>query len=331
MAVVDTGTLLQLCLGAVALAGLVRGAGLAVAKLLAIARYFGLSEMLIGLFVLSLGTSLPEIGTHVIASAGIVSGTLDYAIASGTVIGSNMGSSTAQQFLLVGVFLVGFGRYTVSWAFVRTSYLPMLATFVLLLTIAFDGTISRFDGVALLVAFAGYAVYSFATTERIPAVPDAPAESRRMGYDAAVALAALGVVLVSAFVVLSVVETVVARLQLSGSMLGVVTVGIAAALPELSTVLESIRRKTPLLALGTLFGTNIVNPLVGIGLGGAVSTYAVPPSVILWDLPFKLLVGAVALGYVFLLRDGAVGRREGVSLVFVYLLYVSGRLVLFPA
>ena len=331
MAVVDTGTLLQLCLGAVALVGLVRGAGLAVAKLLAIARYFGLSEMLIGLFVLSFGTSLPEIGTHVIASTGILSGTLDYTIASGTVIGSNMGSSTAQQFLLVGVFLVGFGRYTVSRALIRTSYLPMLAAFVLLFVVAFDGTISRLDGVALLVAFAAYAVYSFATTERIPAVPEAPAESRRVGYDAAVALAALGVVLVSAFVVLAVVEAVVASLQLSGSMLGVITIGIASALPELSTVLESIRRKTPLLALGTLFGTNIVNPLIGIGLGGTMSTYAVPSSVLFWDLPFKLLVGVAALGYVFTVGGGIVGRREGTYLVFVYLIYISGRLVLFPA
>ena len=331
MPVVDTGTLLQLCLGAVALVGLVRGAGLAVEKLLAIARHVGLSELLIGLFVLSLGTSLPEIGTHIIASAGILSGTLDYTIASGTVLGSNMGSSTAQQFLLVGVFLVGFGRYTLSWSFIQTSYVPMLATFGLLLVVSFDGTISRLDGIVLLVVFLGYAVYSFALTERTPAVPESPGDSQRVGRDALVAVGALGIVLVSAFVILSVIETVVDRLALSGSMLGVITIGIASALPELSTVLESIRRKTPMLALGTLFGTNIVNPLVGIGLGGAASTYAVPPSVILWDLPFKLVVGVAALGYAFVLRDGTVGRRDGIYLVLVYLVYVSGRFVLFSA
>jgi cation:H+ antiporter len=57
----------------------------------------------------------------------------------------------------------------------------------------------------------------------------------------------------------------------------------------------------------------------------------VPPSVILWDLPFKLVVGVAALGYAFVLRDGTVGRRDGIYLVLVYLVYVSGRFVLFSA
>ena len=328
--VVDAATLLQLVVGALALVGLVRGAGVAVEKLLALARHLGLSEVLLGVFVLSFGTSLPEIGTHVIASLGILSGTLDYAVASGTVIGGNMGSSTAQQFLLFGVFLVGFGDCSLSWGFVRASYLPMLGAFALLLGVAVDGTISHLDGIVLLVSFIVYAHFSFTRTARVPRLPEVPVESRDVRRDALVGVAALGVVLASAFVVLSVVETVVDRLRLSGSMLAVVTIGIASALPEFSTVLESIRRRTPLLALGTLVGTNVVNSLVGIGLGGALSTYAVPPSVVLWDLPFKLLVGAGVLGYVWFRRDGSFTRRDGLSLVLLYLVYVAGRLVLFP-
>jgi cation:H+ antiporter len=325
----DTGTLLALAAGTAALAGLVKAAAIAVDRLLALARHYGLPEVVIGLFVLSVGTSLPEIGTHLIASVGILSGSLDYRVASGTVIGANMGSSTAQQLLLFGLLFVGFGRYTLTRTVLRRSYLPMLAVFLLLFVVAFDGTISRPDGVVLLLAVGAYAYHSFTRTARAPVLP-AGAESRRVGRDALVAVGALAAVLASAFVVLSAVEAVVADLGLSGSMLGVLTIGIASALPELSTVLESIRRKTPSLAVGTLVGSNVVNLLVALGLGSAISTYAVPASVLLWDLPFKLAVGVGLLAYLRVFRDDTIARRDGFTLVVLYLVYVVGRLILFP-
>jgi cation:H+ antiporter len=149
MVVLDTTTLLQLGLGAVALVVLVKSAGVAVDRFLSLARHYDVSELLIGMFVVSFGTSLPEIGAHLIASLGILSGTLDPVVTSATVIGSNMGSSTVQQLLLFGLFFVGFGRYTLAKSFIRASYVPMLASFALVLAVGVDGTISRVDGVVL--------------------------------------------------------------------------------------------------------------------------------------------------------------------------------------
>jgi cation:H+ antiporter len=78
-----------------------------------------------------------------------------------------------------------------------------------------------------------------------------------------------------------------------------------------------------------LIGSNVVNPLLGIGLGGVVSTYHVPTAVVVWDLPFKL-VTLVGLGLYARYRDGALERRVGVSLIGLYFLYVVGRMLLFP-
>lgn len=331
MSALDPATLAQLGVGAVALAVLIGSAGVAVDRLLALARHYDLPELLVGMFVVSIGTSLPEIGAHLVASAGILSGTLDPVVASATVIGSNMGSSTVQQLLLFGLFLVGCGRYTPEPGFLRASYLPMVAAFALLLALGADGAVSRLDGAVLLLAYGSYTYYSFTRTVRTPALPEAPPESGTVVRDAAVTVLALVGVLGSAFVVLVVVEATVTRLQLGGSMVGVLTLGIAAALPELSTVVESVRRRTPSLAVGTLVGSNVVNPLVGIGLGGLLSTYTVPQSVLLWDLPFKLLAGVGLLGYLWVVGDGSLGRREGAALVVLYLVYLTGRLLLFPA
>ena len=319
----------SLLIAAAALAVLVKAAGATVDSLVALARHYDVPDAVVASTLVAVGTSLPELGSHLVASLGIVSGTLDPVVASATVMGGNMGSSTVQQTLLVGLFLVGFGRVTLSDSFRRATYYPMLAAFALTLLVAVDGRISRLDGLVLLAGFAAYAywtVSSHSSHDRSEPLPDTV--STRPRRDVLVALAGFVLVLGSAFVVLRVVDDLVTTLGLNGSMVGVVTIGLAAALPELTTVVESLRRRTPELALGTLVGSNVVNPLVGFGLGGVVSTYAVPPSVVQWDLPFKLVVG---VAFLLAARRGGwvVRRREGAWLVVAYLVFLSVRFLLF--
>jgi cation:H+ antiporter len=323
---VDAALLSRLLVAGAALAVLVRAAQTAVTRLVAVARRYGVSDAVVASTLVAAGTSLPELGSHLAASLGIVSGTLDYRVASATVLGGNMGSSTVQQTLLVGVYLLGAGRTHLTQGLRRTVYYPMLAALGATLLVSWDGTVSRLDGLVLL---AGFGVYAYLN---VTSPPDGEqtldGESDRVGRDAAVAVLALAAVFASAYVVLDVVQNLVALLGLNGSMVGVVTIGLAAALPELSTVVEAIRRRAGAIALGTLLGSNVVNPLVGFGLGGVVSTYAVPPSVVRFDLPFKLLVG-VGLLAVVARRDGDLTRREGAWLVALYFVFVSLRFLLY--
>ena len=77
-----------ICVGSIAL--LVISAEWVVEKMIKIAHHFKLSDTFVGLTVLSIGTSLPEIGSHIIASLGILNGHLDFEIASSTVLGANI-------------------------------------------------------------------------------------------------------------------------------------------------------------------------------------------------------------------------------------------------
>lgn len=317
----------ELAVGAVALYTLVTAAERAIDRLLALAQYYDVPAVLVGMTIVALGTSLPEVSSHVVASFGILSGVLDYEIGSAVVIGGNMGSSTLQQLLLFGLFLIGYGRFDVSDSLVRTSYVPMVLAFVGVLVVAVDGRISRLDGLLLLVAYLAYIYFSVTHRERTTLVPEPASTNPR--HDALIAGVMLTLVVLSASLLLPVIQSVVEGLALGGSMVGVVTLGVAAALPELTTVLDAIRRRTPSVAIGTLLGSNIVNPLVGIGLGGVISTYHVPRAVVVWDLPFKLLV---ALGLLAYLRyaNGSLTRREGGYLVVLYFVFVTTRLLLFP-
>jgi cation:H+ antiporter len=314
-------------IGVVALYTLVTAASRAIDRVVALAEYYDVSQVLIGMTILAVGTSLPEIGSHFIASLGIVSGVLDYQATSAIVIGGNTGSSTVQQLLLVGILLIGYGNLSFTETFVSESYLPMLAVFVVTMAVAWDGTISRLDGVVLLALYLLYVAVSVTRRERTQTLREAPSVNPRR--DAAIAVGLFVLVLLSASLVLSVIEVVVNILDLGGSMVGIVTIGVAAALPELTTVMDAIRRRAPNVALGTLIGSNIVNPLVGIGLGGAISTYYIPPAVVLWDLPFKLVTGAGLLVWALYVKDGELTRRDGGYLLGLYFVFVVGRLLLF--
>ena len=78
--------LTQVSIGAVALYTLVTAASRAIDRLLALAEYYDIDEVLVGLTILALGTSLPEISAHLIASRGILSGVLDYQVTSAVVL-----------------------------------------------------------------------------------------------------------------------------------------------------------------------------------------------------------------------------------------------------
>jgi len=150
----------------------------------------------------------------------------------------------------------------------------MLGTFLLVFGFAYDGVISRMDGLILLVIFAGFMVASYQYRERD--LDLGKYEDHSFLFNFVAVVGGLTVVVASSYFTLMYVEQLVHQLDLNGSLVGVISIGFAAALPEFSTVIESIRRDSPYLALGTLVGSNVVNPLVGIGSGALVSTYAVP-------------------------------------------------------
>ncbi|NHN61294.1 sodium:calcium antiporter [Halorussus rarus] len=327
---VTTTTLAAVLVGAVALYLLLVGARVTVQRLVNVAQGYGVSEAVIGLTVVAVGTSLPEIAANVTASVGSLTGSLDPAVASATVLGGTVGSSVVQQTLLVGAFLLGAGRVTLSRSFVRSSYVPMVLSAALTLALAVDGTISRPDGLLLVGAFLVYLYYTYDRRERTVIPAELEVENADVRTDAAIALGGLAVVMTSAYVALAALEVLVASLGLGGSLVGVVTIGAGSALPELSTVTESVRRNRPTLALGTLVGSNVVNLLVGVGLGAAISGYRVPPAVVFWDLPVMVAVGVGAFVYVTRVSDGVLRRRDATAFVVAYFGFLTGHILLFP-
>lgn len=148
--------------------------------------------------------------------------------------------------------------------------------------------------------------------------------SEKILVDVIILLSGMAVLLVSAFVLLKQLEGIVETTGLGGSFLGVITLGLASAAPEMMTAIQGIRKEATGISLGTLIGSNIVNPLVAIGLGAMTSTYWVPRALVLWDLPMETGTAALLLVYL-LFNKGRLGKWGGLYLMFLYVAYLSVR------
>jgi cation:H+ antiporter len=319
---------------------LVIASNIAVKKLTGLAGYFRLSTTFMGVTVVSLATSIPEIAAHYTASFGILGGSLDYQVSSSVVLGANIGSDVIQQTLIMAivVFIAGglhFKRY-----FLWKSMIPMIATTIMCIVLGVDGTYSRIDGLILFLSFIGYMYYLYHDERKHYREEDhgfdengdtpegVPQNAKEAWRDAIIAVLALLLTVGSAMIALQATEVVVAKTGISGSLIGVITLGVASALPELITAISGVRNGDSGISLGTLVGSNITNPLVAIGGGALISRYWVPGPLVLWDLPWETVTGAV-LWIILWLNKGKLGKWSAIYLLVLYFVYLSFRMIFF--
>jgi len=328
-----------IAVGLVALVLLVLGANYAVKKLIGIANYFKLSSTFMGMTVLSVATSLPEITSHFTASVNILRGKLDFQTGSAIVLGANIGSDVVQQTLIMGIVILLAGTLYFRRYFLWKSMIPMIGTTVMCLILGFDGNYSRIDGAILFGTFIAYSYYLYTDERKHYKEEDnqinseeledeVPANGREVLRDALITLLLLVVIIGCATFVLSATEIIVDRTGVGGSLIGVITLGLASAFPELTTALAGIRHKEAGISLGTLVGSNITNPLLAIGGGALISTYAVPRPLLVWDLPWEILTG-VLLWAILWFNDGKLGKKSAIYLIVIYFIYIFFRSFVF--
>ncbi|MCD4674201.1 MAG: hypothetical protein K8R77_16175 [Anaerolineaceae bacterium] len=325
--------------GIAALAVLVLSSNEAVKKLVGIASYFNLSSTFMGMTVISLSTSIPEITAHITASVNILTGTLDYETGSAIVLGANIGSDVVQQTLVMGIIVLLAGTMYFRRYFLWKSMIPMITTTLMCIILGMDGIYSRVDGAILFGSFIVYSYYLYHDerkhfkkedniheSEKI--AENVPQSLKAVGVDVLISLGMIGLTIVAAAIVLQLTEFLVNRTGISGSLIGVVTLGLASALPELTTAIAGIGNKEHGISLGALIGSNITNPLVAIGGGALVSTYWVPRPLVAWDLPWETITGMILWGILWFTK-GRLKKGHAIYLIVLYFIYIFARAYFF--
>lgn len=292
-----------------------------------LAHHWGLSGTFVGLTILSIGTSIPEILSAIIGGLNILRDPSVTQSMSGIILGQNVGSDIFQQmFVLAIVGLVG--TVVVVKKDLGKEVGGLIAGAVVVLIFSIGGTLSRFEGFLLLALYIGYLIYLYAHRKKVKIKPAYHLSRMRIvGEGALIVVAFIGMGFI-ADQVLGAANSLAAHLPVSASFLGVVLLGVASALPELTTALIGVLKHQKGVSAGVLIGSNITNPMMGLGLGAMVSGFSVPNVVVMYDLPVK--IGTALLIYWFLTRNEKLSKWEAVVLLALFGVYLFVRQVYFP-
>ncbi|MCP4442588.1 MAG: hypothetical protein GY810_27080 [Aureispira sp.] len=322
----------MIILGLISIIGIMFCAKVVTTHLIGVAKHYTISESFVGLTFLSIGTSLPEIGTHLAASMGISIGRFDYETTSSIILGANIGSSIIQQTLIAGVVVFMLGTIQFTQKFLQESYTAIMLSTLLTLALAWDGTLTRTDGVVLLLAFLGYIFILYKRQQQghlhhLP-IRDNTVLKYPVIVELAIILISLCCLVVLSIYVLMLTQQAVVSTGLSASLIGVVSLGVITALPSLLVTLQGLKKDATGLALGVLIGSNIVNPLLAIGIGAGISEFYVPLPLIHWDLPIQMITAALLLWWI-MFNKRRLGRKGAIFLMALYFAYLFGRVWIF--
>jgi len=312
---------------------LIAGSDLLVRGAVRIAERLRLSPMLIGLTVVGMGTSMPELAASL---QGILAGS------PGIAIGNIVGSNIANALLILGTAALITPIAVKRRALWRDGGVGTLSGLALLAAGATVG-LSREVGIVFLIAIAGYIYYSYCR-ERLGASRTAahdrafydrasateefdlslvPRGHRADLLSVAILLFIVGLALVvggGKLLVDAAIEMAV-QLGVSEEVIGLTIVAVGTSLPELVTSAVAAYRKEGDIALGNVLGSNIFNILFIGGVTGVVAPTAVPASIMALDL--WLLIAASLLVMLFAFSGGRLNRSEGFALIASYIAYVS--------
>jgi cation:H+ antiporter len=300
---------------------LVVGAGWLVGGSLKLARRLGVSELTIGLTVVSVGTSLPELVVNVLAS---LRGSEDLAI--GNILGSNI----ANVLLILGV--AGAIRALPIRDRTILSEIPICLAATLLVgflanAALFDPvhvlTISRLDGLILLAFFGLFLGYVYRTSQ--DGLSEAESEPDPDYSSAAVAgrilAGALALALGGEWVVGGALE-IVGRFGVSESFIGLTVVAIGTSAPELAASASAAYRGNADVAVGNVIGSNIFNLLWVLGVSALIRPLPFDlvsnTDLVMVIVSSALLLLAMAVG-----RPNTVDRWEGWCFLAVYAAYLG--------
>lgn len=309
MLIVEIGMLLTglvvLYLGA---EGLVRGAS-------SMALRLGITPLIVGLTVVSFGTSAPEL------LVGLL-GTDDISV--GNIIGSNI----ANLALILGASALVRPIEVKSRA-VRREMPVMLAATVLFIALASNGTLSQLNGFILLVAMVLYLTYMYREArkdmkayeaELADELGDVDPEASTFWKDGTfVVLGILGLALGAKFMVDSSI-IIAEHFGISQLVIAISVVALGTSLPELATSMVASFRDQDDISVGNVIGSNIFNLLFVMGIVASLGSMTVGADALRIDLWVMLIV---SVGIWPLLRTGHVlDRKEGAILLAVYLGYM---------
>jgi cation:H+ antiporter len=315
---------------AVSLILLVKGADWFVESSEKLGLIMGLSSFIVGVTIVAMGTSLPELSASIFAVLHQSS-----EIVTANAIGSNI----ANILLIVGLSALVAGRLVITRSLIDIDLPLILIVSVLFVGIVWDGRVSWQEGILLLFAFFVYLIYSVTQrkgqeeAEEVSILPSREMRRRREIQKREQAarpnfhwqivlfliLGIVGLYLGSKYIIESTLK-ISEILNIAPALVALTAIAIGTSLPELLVSVQAARKEKYEIALGNVFGSNVFNILVVVGIPALIGDLVVEEKTLFLAVPVFL---SATLFFVISGISQRIHKWEGAMFLIFYLFFIG--------
>lgn len=296
---------------------LVRGAASLAAKL-------KISPLVIGLTIVSFGTSAPELTVNIAAA---LNGSADIAI--GNIVGSNI----ANILLILGICAIIHPlkvKSSTVWKEIPLAALGVFLLFVMGNDALFDGVsfnaLTRTDGITLMALMGIFMYYIYGMTKRDKMATESSESDDIKIYNTWLSLGmivvGLGALVLGGQMLVDSAVQIARQAGLSEALIGLTIVGVGTSLPELATSVVATLKKQDDIAVGNIVGSNIFNIFWILGLSATILQLPFNTAASI-DVLVALGATMLLMGVMFIGKKHKLTRTEGILFLAIYVMYVG--------
>ncbi len=275
-------------------------------------------DYIIGILFLGFSTSLPEVFVGINSA---LEGTSQISLAN--IIGSNMINLT----LLIGITVMIAGNvFTRGEVFSGEGLFSIFSMFIPLGFIIFDGVITRFDGVVLIILFVCYYLWVYSKRRKALSIIEhtIPRDVSKIKVIITIFELVIGLIVlfISANLLIKSGIYILEKMNVPLFILGLVILTIGTVMPELTIDIVSAFKKRPGFALGNLYGTLVTNSCLVLGIVSLIKPIKFTPNFFIYNSVIYLAIAV----FVFLLMaktKNVFSRMEGFVLVMLYIFFLT--------
>nr|WP_049894486.1 sodium:calcium antiporter [Salinarchaeum sp. Harcht-Bsk1] len=288
------------------LALLLLGADRTVREAGELALYYGVSGFFVGVTVISIGTSIPEMTTSLYGA---------YYGAGDLVVGNVVGSETAQITLAIGIVAMISPIVAERRNVVLYGGAMVLAMIIMILTLE-DG-ITRSEGFLMMLAYAIFVHDLYSNEGGKEITEEVIGEQRPPSKTVPWIVAGLGLVVAGGYLLVTNAADLARTLGVPAYLLGLL-IGLGTTTPEIAVAGVAAKRGDGGISVGSLLGSNITDPVFSLGIGALVADVTVTdPAAVYLSAGYMLGVSGLVLGLLYWRRG--ITRRTAVLCMLAYL------------
>lgn len=274
----------------------------------------GLPHFIIGVTIVAIGTSIPELVSSLVAVSQN---------SSEIVIGNVIGSNIANIFLIIGVAsIISTRSLLINYDLVSVDLPLFIGSAFLLSLIVWDFKFSLYEGILLIISYIFYIFYAVENSQetKVEEEEDENLEKDSLAKEITILVASSIFVFLGANYTIQSISSISTILGVGKEVIAISAVAIGTSLPELLVTISAARKGKPEMAVGNVLGSNIFNSFLVMGIPRLVGELTMPTEVIRLGIPVMVCASLLLF---FVTQDKKVTQWEGWLFIIFYAWFVS--------